>query len=134
MYSYFSAETKLGNRQERKVGNNRWLRRSTAQYQIDPITGEASVVADGLPAIDYVLHSSAVVTIILGDYYILRTGGWMTVTTKAAINEVIPAYLCSERGDWIVGFPTRGYYEFEERMVLNRHGEPVDFISPEEVA
>jgi hypothetical protein len=129
MYTYFSAETKLGNRQERKVGNNRWLRRSTAQYHIDPITGEASVVAEGLPAIDFVLHSTAVVTIILGDYYILRTGGWYTVTTKAAINEVIPAYLCSERGDWIVGF-----YEFEEGMVLNRHGEPVDFISPEEVA
>lgn len=134
MLSYFAADTKLGNRDERRAGNNRRLRRSRVQYRIDPITGEAWIVDDGRPAIDFILHSTAVVTIILGDFYILRTGGWRTPTTKAAINEVIPSNLCSDRGEWIVGWPGRGYVEFEDYMVLNRHGDPVDFISPEEVA
>jgi len=137
-YTFEQAQAKLGTREQRKIGNNRWLSRG-AYYWIDPVTGEAWIVDKDDPrgarrSIRFTLHRTDVVTIIEGDFYILATGGWMTVTTKAAINEVIPAYLCSHRGDWIVGWPTRSYVEFEEHIVLDRFGDPVDFTSYAEVA
>ena len=126
MLTYHEADTKLGSRDQKKVGNNRWLSRG-AWYWIDPVTGEAWIVDKDDPrgaqqAIDFTLHRTPVVSLLPSGHYVVRTGGWMTVTTKAAINEVIPTYLCSHRGEWIIGD-----VEFEDGMVLDSIGEPLDY-------
>jgi hypothetical protein len=79
----------LGSREEKKVGNNRWLVRPSL---------DSSEIA-------FVLHSTEVVTFTPRGEIILNTGGYRTVTTKAAINEIIVPLgfrLSSDRGRWII--------------------------------
>lgn len=49
------------------------------------------------------LHETDVVT-YLPDRAILRTGGWLTPTTKDRINEFGPARVVQEKAEWTVSF------------------------------
>jgi len=82
---YFSAQAKLAGRVERKIGNNRYLEQ----------TGEGTICLR--------LHHTYIVVFYANGDIKLNSGGWRTVTTKAAINEVSPRRVNQVKGEWYVG-------------------------------
>lgn len=84
--SYADADEILTGRckQRRKIGNNTWLERVLET------------------AIAVRLHQTDIVVYYSDGSILLDTGGWMTVTTKARINEFSPFGVSSTRGEWSV--------------------------------
>lgn len=71
---------------------------------------------------DYIgvqLHDTEVVK-IYPEHYILNTGGWKTVTTKARINQYSPARVYQRNHIWYVEDSL-----FYDGMQVNQEGQPV---------
>lgn len=69
------------------------------------------------------LHDTNVLTILPDNSYILNSGGWQTVTTKARINEFSSARLCQKNGLWTVsGIP------FYDGMKVDAMGNPIGAV------
>lgn len=86
--NYESAEAALANNRDknkRKLERNTYLERRGDNFAIR-------------------LHQTDVVTYKPDDSIVLNSGGWLTMTTKARINQFLPAgiNLASDRGQWIV--------------------------------
>lgn len=80
--NYWSADTKLGGKTKRKVGNNTYL------------------VRLGPEEIGLKLHYTFIVRFFLNGDVILNSGGWRTVTTKARINEFAEGVSVYQK-DWL---------------------------------
>lgn len=83
MLTYQSAEQLLarGRNGTKKLENNTYLHR----------------VGSGIAV---KLHATDVVVVTPDNDYILNTGGWQTVTTKARINDYSPARISQRKGLW----------------------------------
>ena len=69
-------------------------------------------------SVDIVLHSTPVVTIREDGTYILRTGGWQTVTTKDRINQYSPVKVYQRKFSWYVTIHGKEY-DFVNGMVVS---------------
>ena len=81
---FAKAQEKLGNRQSRKIGNNTYLQKRDG--------GDIAVK----------LHQTDVVTFKPNGDTVLDSGGWLTVTTKARMNEHAPCFVYSNKGVWFI--------------------------------
>lgn len=100
---YETANRALGTRDEVSIGNNTRLRRE-----------DDSNIA-------VVLHRTPIVTYRIDGLMELNSGGHRTVTTKARMNEVTPAWLTiyQKGGEWFVREPgSGGALRFEDGMVV----------------
>lgn len=70
--TYAQAINQLGNRDQKKIGNNTWLVKRN----------------DGEVAIR--LHATDILTFRPNGDVVVKTNGWTSVTTKARINEHLP--------------------------------------------
>lgn len=62
-----------------------------------------------------ILHRTDIVKIFENNTYQLKTGGWLTKTTKDRINMYSPAKIYQKRGNW---FLDNGN-EFQENMIVS---------------
>lgn len=69
--------------------------------------------------IQVILHATPVVTFYEDGRVRLRSGGWMTSTTKARINQFSPFRVSQKRGEWTVTLPGGETMEFEDGMVIS---------------
>mgnify|MGYP005825807367 FL=1 len=96
MRTYQEATDRLGTRDSRKVGNNTYLVRRGDNIALR-------------------LHRTDVVTFQPDNSVVLDSGGWLTVTTKNRMNEVVRVY--SEKGKWYAeGIP------YADGMVIHADG------------
>lgn len=104
---YTTANTKLGSRDSRKVGNNTYLQRR----------GDGSIALK--------LHATDVLTFHADGRTVYQSGGYLTVTTKARMNEYGPLRLCTERGVWYV-YPSPGNWDtrlvYADGLTVNGDG------------
>lgn len=101
-YSYQEALAKLGNRKQRKLGNNTWMVKHTGFIAIK-------------------LHATNVVEIWPDNTYVLNSGGYKTVTTKDRLNTYGPVRVWQKNFDWFVS----GGRPFVDYMIVDRFGESV---------
>lgn len=87
---YIRVADRLGKRDSRKVGNNTYLKRR------------------GNETIALRLHATDIVTWHSDGRTVLDSGGWLTVTTKARMNEWAPVRIYSVLGRWV--FPDGTVY------------------------
>lgn len=78
----------------------------------------------------YCYHKTAVVSVKLNGDIVLNSGGWRTVTTKLAMNQVAsqtqhPFAVWQEKGEWFVTWGDAAY-EFEDHMLLKADGSVVN--------
>ena len=66
-------------------------------------------------------HNTIVVEVTLEGIYTLRSGGWLTVTTKKRINEYSPIRLHQKQFEWFLPDGT----EFYDGMQVTSTGEVV---------
>lgn len=135
----------VGGKDRRPLENN--TRMTVAYTRGDPHTGLAEPVAFAIT-----LHDTDIVTVTRFGVYVLRMGGWNTMTTRSRINGYSPASISTDRGRpflyWDSGRVLRcykGYADnpdlpawddylrmaqyrvpFREGMPVNRHGVPID--------
>jgi hypothetical protein len=69
--TYFKAQTIIGNRDSKKIGNNTYLIHRPEGFAIR-------------------LHDTDILLFRPDHSVVVRTNGWTTVTTKARINEHLP--------------------------------------------
>lgn len=79
------------------MGNNTYLKRDTRE------------------SIVLLLHNTFIIRWGITGSVVLRTGGWMTVTTKKRFNQFLSVPVTSDKGVWIVD----GRYVFHEGMDLS---------------
>ena len=103
MMNWFKAQTVLGIRSKRKIGNNTWL--------------------ESLPNGDFgiKLHKTFVVIIHCDNTWTLNSGGWRTVTTKQRINEYAPGYVSQKNFEWFM----QDGSEFFDGITVNEFGNEV---------
>jgi len=106
MKSYQDAETALKGRESRKLVNNTYLKRRSAD------------------TIAVMLHATDVVTYHADGRVVLNTGGWKTVTTKDRIKRYARIKLWTERGVWYVssGDDWDKDATFQEGMTIHPDG------------
>lgn len=95
----------------KKYANNTYLHRTTDH---------------GVDFIHLRLHNTDVVTWSMDGLLILNTGGWLTVTTKARINDVLPFgwHLVSIKGTWHLADGWRhstNSYRFRDGIQMRRN-------------
>lgn len=96
--TFTEAREKLGNRDSKKVANNTYL------LKLQDAAGQFYI---GLR-----LHNTVIVE-FHDDRTVVNTGGWETVTTKARINEYVPAGGIFQKANvWY--WNTVGNHAFEE--------------------
>lgn len=109
MLTYQEAKAKLGTRESKKIANNTYLH----------------ALANGDIAIR--LHSTDIVTLAQNHgRYVLNSGGWKTVTTKARMNEFAPSFIGSVKGIWYQGRHDMAQIPYFDGMIVNAHGECVN--------
>jgi hypothetical protein len=83
----------------------------------------------GSDAIAVRLHATDVVTFRADGTIVLSTGGWFTVTTKARMNEWLPAPFCifSKRGTWFVTLSWRTVDHAEQGYTWQSR-EPAEMV------
>lgn len=91
------AEARAFMAKARNAENGRPLQNNTRMYERQVHDG-----TDWTTAYAIELHSTYVVTILPGDMYALRTGGWYTPTTQNRINGWSPARVYSHGGEWML--------------------------------
>lgn len=101
--NWWRAQTTLGNRSSKKVGNNTYLHK---------ISEDTFGVR---------LHATDVVQIHFDDTYTLNSGGWRTRTTKDRINSYSPARVWQRNSIWYVG----DGIIFEDGMKVDSTGNPI---------
>jgi len=111
--SYNDCETIWATR-KRKLANNTYL--------TQPEPGRYAIRLHDTDVVTYVPHRT-----------ILRTGGWLTTTTKDRINEFSPAQVWQEKGEWwvrcgTVAIPFQDGMEIEPDGSVIRHNpaDPAD--------
>lgn len=102
--SFGQAESILNGKDSRKVGNNTYLVRLSAD------------------SIGVRHQRTVVVTINKDGTYILYTGGWKTVTTKERMNTYSPVGVYQKKREWYVS-TSKGEIPFKDNMVVNHKGE-----------
>ena len=66
------------------------------------------------------LHDTEIITILPDNVFVLNSGGWQTVTTKARINEFSPARIIQKNGLWLInGIP------FQDGIRVDASGNPI---------
>ncbi len=111
--NYQTAIAKLGNRNSRKVGNNTYLEKA----------GEAVAIR---------LHSTQILTFHPDGKAVVNTGGWKTVTTKARLNDYLPAgRISQERGQWYWTQNGARVGLFNDGDTVTANGEIVCTAKPE---
>lgn len=106
--TYHEAATLMGRRNRRVIAKNTRLERDS----------------DG--NIDVILHGTAVVTMRVDGLYVLRSGGWRTLTTKQRINSFSPARLYQKNYDWFLYIPGgSAAVPFVEGMLVDSAGLPI---------
>lgn len=85
MLTFQQCETRLGSKDRVKLKNNTVLVRLDADR------------------FGVTLHSTVVVEVRRDGSYKLDSGGWLTVTTKARMNEFSPARVYQKKHAWFVG-------------------------------
>ncbi len=114
---------KLNGKFKKKIGNNTYL------------CLLSGVPGDGI-AIKY--HNTYVVTVYGDGKVELNTGGWNTVTTQMRINKALRAmfngvYMIAKRNDDMTFLQTsRGVYEFNRTISLNKYGHVINYWSSRE--
>jgi len=106
--TYFGMETFLGGREYRTIPSIR----STSVERIDEET------------ISLRYHGTRVVDYRRDGTFVLRSGGWHTVTTKSRINDFSPARLYQQNFNWYLGVNGERV-DFEDGMVIDGNGKPV---------
>lgn len=101
-------------RNVRGLGKRRKLENNTYLVGIETSLGSAFQI---------ILYETAVVTIYQSDRYQLKTGGWLTPTTKDRINKYSPARIYPTKGVWHLGCGS----PFRDGMVINQAGSKVGF-------
>ena len=92
-----------------------------AQTQEFRGTARSIITRDGVR--EYVYHSTAVVVVNADKSIRLDSGGWLTATTKRAMNQAsvqdaLGFRVFQKRGDWFVDW--RGEtFDFKDQMVLD---------------
>jgi hypothetical protein len=77
---------------------------------------------------EIVLHQTAVVSILPEGKYIIRTGGWNTLTTRDRLNRYAPGRFFTEQGilywvpGWAAGIPGEKIV-VEEGMIIGEEGQ-----------
>jgi len=71
IYDYFSAESVLNGRRERKIGNNTWLIHDTDSICVK-------------------YHSTIIARFRVNGTATYNSGGWQTYTTKDRLNQLLP--------------------------------------------
>lgn len=106
MKTYQEAETTLKGRESRKLENNTYLKRRSAD------------------TIAVMLHATDVVTYHADGRIVLNTGGWKTVTTKDRITTYAPIRLWTERGVWYVSIDGTWNKQatFENGLTIHANG------------
>ena len=110
-YQEAAAQLTGRNSQRRKVGNNTYLERR----------GEDIALR---------LHNTDIITFHPNGDTTLDTGGWTTVTTKARMNEFMPAgwYISQSKGQWYIGLlphtsePSKDVALYADGCVLHSNG------------
>lgn len=98
------------NKDSRKLANNTYLQRRD---------GDKFAVK---------LHDTDVVTINPDGTYVLNSGGWQTMTTKARINEYAPGYIEQRKGVWYLSDGSLFY----DGVTVDGAGQPVQAKDPAE--
>ena len=116
VFSYGDAVAFLGNRQQKKLGNN--------TYMHNLPNGDIAVR----------LHSTDIVEIHPDGSYTLNTGGWQTGTTKDRINGYSPARIIQEKGIWYIAdvpnWRERINVTFHDGMRVDGNGDPLGLQIP----
>lgn len=116
--TYFGWQTLLGNRHERKIGNNTIIRAGVVYNSREDQTGE--------PAIEVCLHGNRIAAIRQDDSVQLWDGGWRTATTKERLNKILRA-MCANVGiyqkdfDWYLQHSQNSMY-FMNSMIIQQNG------------
>lgn len=113
MKSYSEAAQVLGARRGRKLENNTYLERRSAD------------------SIAVRLHSTDVVTYYADGKVVLNSGGWRTVTTKDRLNKYAPVNVVQEKRVWYVvrDWKTRAREVFEDGYIFEPEAaKPFDEI------
>lgn len=71
------------------------------------------------------LHNTIVVEILPNGNYVLNTGGWETVTTKARINYYSPATVFQRKFKWFIS----NNLPFYDSITVDSDGKVVDFLA-----
>lgn len=105
--TWFKAQTFLGNRGARTLGNNTTVH----------------AVLDG----DYMgfsvrLHGNEIMRIHADYTYTLKDGGWQTITTKDRLNALSPASVFQRKGTWYVGSATGQDVPFYSGIRVDQYG------------
>ena len=101
----FINETPKGRKTGRRpVENNTYV-----SFKCDDLGGTVNIRLHNTDIITFLAHC---------DAYIINSGGWQTVTTKARLNKYMPdATVWSEKGIWYVGYYDKTY-NFQDGMML----------------
>jgi hypothetical protein len=104
VYDFVELEEKVGKREHVKLANNTVaVRRDQNKIAIR-------------------LHYTDVVTLTRDGKYILKTGGWHSMTTKDRINGFSPACVSQKKGDWFINVVT----PFYEGVTVDRSGNIIE--------
>jgi hypothetical protein len=111
MMTYADAEKMLRNRDSKKI------RYETRLYRVPGTVHDSFAI---------VHHSTGIVEILHDGSYVLKTGGWHSVTTKKRLNDYSPARVFSDRGALYVSHPDapKGRVPFTEGMRIDAAGLP----------
>jgi len=97
--------------ESRKVGNNTYL------TWVDAIGYGRDLAIK--------LHATNILTVHADSSVTLDTGGWLTVTTKARLNEWLPAgwRVSSDRGVWyLYNYQTKAEFVFQDGITIQADG------------
>lgn len=77
---------------------------------------------------EIVLHQTAVVSVLPEGKYIIRTGGWNTLTTRDRLNRYAPGHFFTEQGIlyWVPRYPGQKIV-VEEGMIIGEEGKVYDY-------
>jgi hypothetical protein len=104
VYKFEELEEKLGKREQVKLANNTVaVRRDQNKIAIR-------------------LHYTDVVTLTRDGKYILKTGGWYSMTTKDRINGFSPACVSQKKGNWFINAVT----PFFDGVTVDRVGNIIE--------
>lgn len=77
---------------------------------------------------DIYLHGNLIITLFPDDTYIIRDGGYRSITTKRRINEFSPIELFQHRGKWFfTDRRTNETYEFRSGLLFTKEGWCIDY-------